>query len=552
MKDTFDYPSVSISIVNLNGKHYLEQCIPSIKELDYPQDKIEIIVVDNGSTDGSVYYLKKEYRDIKIIENKKNTGFAYANNQAAKAAEGKFIAFLNNDTKVDKNWLRELIRPVNGNDEIAVAGSKVLSIDGSKLDFAGSMINFEGKGFQIDFGIPVGKDTHKQYEYLPFVNGGAMIADREIFLESGGFDEDYFAYYEDVDFGWRMWILGYKVVFAPESIIYHIHHGTSKAFGEDKLRYLRERNALYSIFKNYDESNLPKILSSTLASVFNRIFVDFKFDYKDYYNFDLTETSKNISGELEKKIDSLNMPKEPLSSLMAVKDFFDNLDLMKGKREYIQKNRKRDDKALFTYFKGQFLSVSGDEQYQDIQIKLLESLGIYDVFKKQINRKVLIVSSEVVAEEMAGPAIRVWNFAKVLSQYMEVVLAIPNEIEIPQQEFTIARYTDDSSLNHLIEDVDIIISGGTTFIKYPSIKNSDKFLVIDIYDPYNLSTLAEFSKDPMQKRLDVHKLVHYNLNEQLYYGDFFICASERQRDYWIGMLAALNRAKARPWENFRL
>src|SRR4030066_99285 len=543
MKDILDYPKTTISIINLNGKDYLGECLASIKEIEYPMDKLEIIVVDNGSTDGSAEFIKENYPDIKIIKNSKNMGFAYANNKAAKNADGQYVAFLNNDTRVDRNWLIELLKPIYCNDITVASGSKVLSMDGKTLDFAGSMINFEGKGFQIDYGVPVDKDKHNEYRYFPFVNGGAMLINRQVFLDAGGFDEDFFAYYGDVDLGGRLWILGYKVIFSPKSIVYHHHHGTSKEFGEDKLRFLKEKNSLYSVFKNYDDENFPKGLSATLASVFNRVFVDVKFDYKNYYDLkiDGTKEAKELSGKLDKEIESLKISREPLSSIMAARDFLDNLPVLQNKREEIQKNRKRDDKAVFTYFKGQFLAVSPDMQYQKNQIGLLKSLGIYKLFEKGIKRKLLIVSSEVVSKEMAGPAIRVLNFARVLSEYMDVVLAIPNEVNLPEQEFKILQYKNDNSLREIIQNTDIVLSGGTTFIKYPSIKNSDKFLVMDIYDPYNLATLAEYRDEPIDKRLSVHKLVHYNLNEQLYYGDFFICASERQRDFWLGMLAALNR-----------
>ena len=543
MRDILTYPQISISIINLNGKDYLGQCLDSIKNLNYPEDKLETIVIDNGSSDDSVNFIKSNYPLVKLISNDKNMGFAFANNQAAKAANGDYIAFLNNDTRVDKNWLIELLRPIYKNKEVVASGSKVLSIDGKNIDFVGGMINFEGKGFQIDYGVPVEKDNYGQYRYLPFVNGGAMLVERKIFLGAGGFDEDFFAYYEDVDFGWRLWVLGYKIVFAPESIVYHHHHGTSKIFSEDKLRFLKERNSLYSVFKNYDDENLPKILSASLASVFNRVFVDLKFDYESYYDLKISniQKAKDLSMKIEKEIDNLKISKEPLSSIMAVKDFLDNLPELQKKREEIQKKRRRDDKAVFTYFKGQFLAVSPDKEYQKNQIELLKSLGIYKVFEKKIKRKLLIVSNEIVSREMAGPAIRVWNFAKILSEYIDVILAIPNEVTLPEQEFTILQYRRDSELRDIIKDVDIILSGGTTFIKYPSIKDSGKFLIIDIYDPYNLASLAEYKDESIDKRLKVHKLVHYNLNEQLYYGDFFICASERQRDFWLGMLAALNR-----------
>ncbi len=534
MRDILTYPQISISIVNLNGKDYLGQCLDSIKNLNYPEDKLEIIVIDNGSSDDSVNFIKSNYPLVKLISNDKNMGFAFANNQAAKAANGDYMAFLNNDTRVDKNWLIELLRPIYKNKEVVASGSKVLSIDGKNIDFVGGMINFEGKGFQIDYGIPVEKDNYSQYRYLPFVNGGAMLVDRKIFLDTGGFDEDFFAYYEDVDFGWRLWVLGYKIVFAPESVVYHHHHGTSKIFSEDKLRFLKERNSLYSIFKNYDDENLPKILSASLANIFNRIFVDFKFDYKSYY--DLSTDSSRDAETGDQKIS-----KEPLSSLMAARNFFDDLPKLIEKRERIQSRRKRDDKALFTYFKGQFLAVSPDRQYQKNQIDMLKSLGIYKVFEKEIKRTLLIISSEVVSKEMAGPAIRVWNFAKVLAEHMNVILAAPNKVSLQEQEFKIIQFRNDAELKEIIKDVDIILTGGMTFSKYGSIKKSGKYLIIDIYDPYNLATLAEYEDEPIKKRLEIHKSIYYIFNEQLHYGDFFICASERQRDFWLGMLAALNR-----------
>lgn len=561
MEKFFQYPLISIITVNLNGKDYLGTCLDSIKNLNYPKDKLEVIVIDNSSTDGSIQFLAGSYPEIKVIRNDFNRGFAVANNQGARAANGEYIAFLNNDTKVDTNWLVELLEPVYKDKETVCSGSKVLSMDGKTLDFVGGMVNFEGKGFQIDYGLDRQKDIYNESTYLPFVNGGAMLINKQVFLDAGGFDEDFFAYYEDVDLGWRLWVLGYKVVFAPKSIVYHVHHGTSKIFSEDKLRFLKERNALYSVFKNYDDENLAKVFSGTLASIYNRIFVDVKFDYKKYYDFTLREPAGQSGGETAsqqgiKEIShsvstsqpgattsspGISIDKEPLSSLMAVKSFFDELPKLKEKRAKIQAARKRDDKAVFTYFKGQFLSVSPDLQYQKNQIDILKSLGIYEIFEKQIKRTVLVISSEIVSKDMAGPAIRVWNFAKILSEYMNVILAIPNENNLAEQVFRIVQYRDESSLKSIISQSDIILCGGMTFSKFKCIRNSDKYIIMDIYDPYNLATLVEYKDETMERQLDIYKSVHFIANEMLYYGDFYVCASERQRDFWMGMLAALNR-----------
>jgi GT2 family glycosyltransferase len=539
MENIFKFPLISIITVNLNGKDYLKGCLDSLKNLNYPKDKIEIIVVDNGSNDNSVKFLSSDYPEVKIIKNSTNLGFAVANNQGAKLAVGEYIAFLNNDTKVDENWLVELLRPIYGDKEVVCSGSKVLSIDGKTLDFAGGMINFEGKGFQVDYGLDIEKDVHNQPVFLPFVNGGAMLVDRNVFFEACRFDEDFFAYYEDVDFGWRLWVLGYRVVFAPKSVVYHVHHGTSKIFSEDKLRFLKERNALYSVFKNYDDENLAKVFSGTLASIYSRIFLDVKFDYKKYYRFGLADN--NDISEIADNINKVAIDKEPLSSLMAVKNFFDELPKLREKRAKIQASRKRDDKAIFTYFKGQFLAVSPDLQYQRNQINILKSLGIYEIFEKRIKRTILIISDEVVSKEMAGPAIRAWNFAKILSEEINVILAVPNVVDLPEQVFKIVQYKGESSIKELIEASDIILCGGMTFFKFACIRNYNKYLIMDIYDPYNLATLAEYNNETIEKQLDVYKSVHYIANEMMYYGDFFICASERQRDFWLGMLTALNR-----------
>ena len=542
LSDSFLYPKVSISIINLDGKDYLNDCLGSIKELNYPQDKIEIIIVDNGSKDDSIKFIEENYPEIKLIKNNSNFGFAKANNQAASIASGSYIAFLNNDTKVDKDWLIELLKPIYESNEVICSGSKVLSFDGKEIDFAGGMINFEGKGFQIDYGIKIDKDIHNIERYLPFVNGGAMLIRKDVFINSGGFDEDFFAYYEDVDLGWRLWVLGYKVIFAPKSIVYHMHHGTSKNFSDDKLRFLKERNSLISIFKNYDENNLANIMAATLASIFGRIFIDLKFNYKDYYNFDLNNlNSQNLSKEIEKEINSLKITNQPLSSLMAVKDFLDNISKHREKREKIQNARRRDDKSIFNYFKGQFLSVSADKDYQNHQIELLKSLGIYEIFSKKLKRNLLIISDEVIAPQMAGPAIRVWNIAKVLAKYMDVTIAAPNKTEFPDMEFKIIQYTDDNSIKELASKSDIILCGGMVFNKFKSLKQTNAYLILDIYDPYNLATLEEYSNKPIKERINIHQDILKTINEQLYYGDFFICASQRQRDFWLGMLSALNR-----------
>jgi hypothetical protein len=122
---------------------------------------------------------------------------------------------------------------------------------------------------------------------------------------------------------------------------------------------------------------------------------------------------------------------------------------------------------------------------------------------KKIKRTILIISDEVVAPKMAGPAIRVWNFAKILSKYMNVILAIPNESAFPPMEFEIAKYTDDLSIVNLASKSDILLFGGATFSKFKSLKTIDKYLILDIYDPYNLATLEEYKDKPIREQIEI-------------------------------------------------
>ncbi len=537
MDFTFPFPNVSIIIVNCNGKDYLKDCLNSINLLDYPNEKVETIVIDNGSTDDSVGFIKGNYSKVKIIENDKNIGFAPAINQGAKEAKGKYIAILNNDTRVDPQWLIELIKPIDKYNQVVCIGSKVLSWDGKKIDFVGSMVNFEGKGFQIDYGHPIEEDRYIEDKYYLFVNGSSMLVDKEIFLEVGGFDEDYFAYYEDVDFGWRLWILGYKVVFAPKSIVYHHHHGTSYRYGHDRHRYLMERNSLYTIYKNYSDENLGKIFSSSLLTQLARVFAETELSSESY--------KINYEGEIREKEELSRLSG---SSLLATKEFIQNLGKFKKKREWIQASRKRQDSVIFNYFKGEFLAISPNEEYQKNQQQVLKAFDVYDIFQKRKRKTILILANDIVAKKLAGPGIRCINFAQILSEYFNVIIAIPNEPDFEPDQYELIKVSL-KNIAGLVERADVIMTQGTQFIRYPLLRETDKPIVMDLYDPFNIATLVEYSHLSIREWEKVYKQVHNDLKEQLYYGDFFLCASERQRDYWLGLLTALYRVNPVVFKN---
>ena len=235
------------------------------------------------------------FPDVQLIENKTNLGFAPAYNQAIRAVNADWIALLNNDAVPDPAWVTSALDAAARNDAVCVA-SRMVKDGGRKVDFAGASMNFYGHGFHPHF------DDDAAYlgEEGPvlFACAGAMICRRDVFLEAGGFDDDYFAYFEDVDLGWRLNVLGHDVVYAPESLVRHAHSATSgsRVPPYQKLAWL-ERNGLRSVIKNYDDHRLARVLPVAMALVNKRAELDSAID-PDSYFFEKIQDARGASPKL--------------------------------------------------------------------------------------------------------------------------------------------------------------------------------------------------------------------------------------------------------------
>lgn len=236
---------VSVVIPNFNGRKFLAECLDSLKAQSYKE--FEIIVVDNGSSDGSAGFIKKNYPGIKVVELSQNKGFAGGVNAGIQASSGKMVALLNNDAVADENWLRELVASLDAAD---IAASKILHYDNSELiDSTGEFISRWGIAYprgrnEIDLGQ---YDTQTE---IFAASGGASIFKKAVIEDIGGFDERFFAYLEDVDLSFRARLRGYRVIFAPKAKIYHRIGGTSSNFGSF-TRYHFIKNSAFLYFKNF-------------------------------------------------------------------------------------------------------------------------------------------------------------------------------------------------------------------------------------------------------------------------------------------------------------
>jgi GT2 family glycosyltransferase/glycosyltransferase involved in cell wall biosynthesis len=256
-------PAVSVIVLNHNGQSYLDDCLGLLSRLDYPPDKLEIVLADNGSTDASLALVRDRFPAVRILPFEHNLGFCGGYNRAISECDATHVALLNNDMRVEPDWLLQLVAALQDEAGAVCAGSKILSWDGTTLDFAGHEFSPLGHAGSIGHGSS-DLTAHDHQRYLLAASAGAMLIDRQAFMDAGGFDESYFAYYEDLDLGWRLWILGHTVVFAPQAVAYHRHFGTSSRIPAPKIAYLYERNTLSTIIKNYEQPYLDKVLPVAL------------------------------------------------------------------------------------------------------------------------------------------------------------------------------------------------------------------------------------------------------------------------------------------------
>lgn len=303
---------VSVIVVNWNGKRLLSECLDGLRRQIYR--RFSVILVDNGSSDGSVDFIHRYYPEVRTIALSKNVGFSAANNYALKSIQGEYVALLNNDAVPDRLWIKHLVKALESHPEAGFAASKMLFCDNPDvIDRAGDAYTRAATGLLRGRG-----ERERNFGKTEWIFGacaGAALYRTQMLNDIGLFDEDFFLLYEDVDLSFRAQLKGYKCVYVPEAIVYHKASG-SIVYDSPTSVYYSHRNLEWVYIKN-----MPSKL------IFKTIWLHIIYDIAAFAFFLVNGRVKEF--------------------LKAKRDAVKGVNRMLEKRRLIQKMRSVDDTYIW-------------------------------------------------------------------------------------------------------------------------------------------------------------------------------------------------------------
>lgn len=355
-------PTVDVIVINWNSGEQTLACLAAVTAQLREVAGSVATVVDNGSTDGSVGAITAAYPGVRFIPLGRNRGFTGGIAAGLATSKARNVVFLNNDAVPEQGWLPAISRAIDhAPDDVVSVGGRIVSIDGKRLDFIGGLMTFDGHALQNGFRMEIGaKQEPAAGDEILFACGGNMISRRERFLDLGGFDDDYFAYLEDVDFGWRTWISGGRAIFEPRATVRHHSGATSSRLGDFERGVLFERNALQTALKNFED--LRESAGSILLTYLHRLH-----HYATTRNPNASELTRELGAQaaatpkrgirarVKRKIRGsapLAAIDDPLTTMQfrAFDWIVRNEARIAEKRRAVQLIRKRSDREIFERF----------------------------------------------------------------------------------------------------------------------------------------------------------------------------------------------------------
>jgi GT2 family glycosyltransferase/glycosyltransferase involved in cell wall biosynthesis len=527
---------VSVILVNYRGAEDTITCLQSFAGVDWPATRLELLVIDNASGDGSAGRIRAAAPGATVIESEVNLGFGGGCNLGAAHASGEFLAFINNDARPAADWISAAVEILETQADVASVASKVLDWDGERIDFVDGSLTWYGMGYKRECEQPDTGEWDKPKDVL-FATGAAMFVRASVYRAVDGFDDRYFMFYEDVDLGWRLNLLGWRVRYVPTSVAFHRHHASMKSYGPWREHYLLERNALFSMYKNLGDDLLAKALPGALLLAVRR-----GLSRGDADNGILDLASQPPVGPEE---ETVVVSRETLAPVLAIDALVDHLPSLDEDRRRLQDERRRTDTELLPLFRQALEPAYAHPRYEAAHRILVEAFGIERAFSTR--RKIVIATGETLSARMAGPAIRAWAMADALAAEHDVELVTTGTCTITNPRFGM-RSVGLAEMRGLERWCDVLIFQGLILSTFRWLIDSNKIIVADIYNPFHLEQLEQAKDQGAEGRARTVSDCTTALNDQLTRGDFFLCASDKQRDFWLGQLSAVGRLNPKNYD----
>ena len=500
---------VSVVLVNFKGTDDTLTSIRALAETDWPADLLEIIVVENGSGEEYAAPLRDSELAFRLIETGANLGFTGGCNRGVAEATGEYIAFLNNDARPDRSWIRAAVETFERDDNVGAVASKVLDWEGVDVDFTEAAVTWYGMGYKPHAGGPDTGKWESERDVL-FGTGAAMFIRAGIFDELGGFDDRYFMFYDDVDLGWRLNLLGWTFRYQPGSIAYHKHHASMKGFGEFRESYLLERNALFTLYKNLGDSELDRVLPGALALALRRAVARGELD----------STELDLRRRGDDRVPTMPVAKMTMAGVYAVDQFVEMLPSLAQTRAQIQSSRRRTDRDLRSLFGNVDEPAYPIAGYLDGYARILTA---FEPTAFHERRRIVVIADGVVsAREVA----------------IARTLAVDNDVRIVAVDcvhgsggsakyFEVSSFSPEEMTAHE-EWAQICIVPLGLVTAFPSLRASVKALVLDIADDARGSIVARHGDADA-------------LNRIVRDTDFVLVQGAEARRWWNGLLLTSGR-----------
>lgn len=523
---SFSGDKVSAVIVSYNGKEWLKECLASLAYQTY--SPLEIIVVDNASSDDSIEWLKINFPTITLIVYEKTEPLSRAINRGVSEAQGDYFLVLNQDVWLERDAVAQMVATAAHDPSCAAVAPKI------KFWWAPNFLNGIGNrvgafSWGTDNGIGhLDLGQFDAWRQVPSVCFAATLIPRRAWERVGRIDEEYPLYYEDVDWSYRARLIGLNTRAAPRAIVYHAFGGRVPSGEQVDLTPSKLRNVVYGRLRF-----ALKILGQLQPRFLRNYLLE---DWGNFLNY-------FVHGNIRMVLAYMN------GWAQASKTF----SALRQEGRLLQKQRVRSDDELFQsnkHMPAPLVWHGLPELTWDLvkhhYLPILSS-GVTRNMQEldEIRKKphLLIVSHDVVAEKMAGQGMRYLEMARALKDSLDVTLAVPSATTMQMESVRLVQYdeTRPQSVRILVDNSDVALVSGHMVQKFPFLKSSRSRIVVDLLTPFLLENLHYYVDETIEAQEEFNTQAIDITNQLAQLGDFFLCGSERQRDFWLGVLAANGR-----------